>query len=300
LLADTDAVRLVSSEADGFPGLLVDRYADAAAVQALTPFADALIEDVARWLIEDLGVTTIVARHDTPVRELEGLPREVRTVRGAETLDAVSVREHGIVFHARVRTGQKTGMFLDQRANRATLARLVEPGWRVLDAFTYQGAFALHAAKRAAEVLAVDESDQALKAAEENAAANHAHNVRFEKANAFQLLRALDKAGERFDCVVLDPPAFAKNKGEVPAALRGYREINVRALRLLRPGGLLVTASCSYQVREPLFEDLLRRAAADAARTAVLVHRGGQDLDHPVLLSLPQSRYLKCFFLRVV
>lgn len=295
----TDAMRLVSSEADGFPGLVVDRYGAACVVSALTPFADVLLPDVVEWLREDVGATAVVARHDTSMRRLEGLPEEVRTLLGDEAVDEVEVSEHGLRFAASLRSGQKTGLFLDQRANRFEFGRRVRPGWRVLDAFTYHGGFALHAARVGAEVLATDESERAVAAAAANAARNGLDNCRFERANAFQLLRDLEKAGERFDAVVLDPPAFARSRGEVGAALRGYREINSRAARLVRPGGLLVTASCSYQVQEPVFEDMLRRAVADAGRDALVVGVGGQDVDHPVLLALPQSRYLKCRFLEV-
>lgn len=294
----TDAMRLVSSEADGFPGLVVDRYGAACVVSALSPFADLLLPDIVRWLTSDVGAEVVVARHDTAMRKMEGLREEVRTLAGDASVDEVVIQEHGIQMAARLKSGQKTGLFLDQRMNRRDFGRAVEPGWRVLDAFTYTGGFALHAARAGANVVATDESAAAVTIAQENASRNGL-TMEVEKANAFDRLRDLAKAGEVFDAVVLDPPAFARSRADLTSALRGYREINSRAMRLLRPGGLLVTASCSYQVQETAFDDMLRRAAADAYRDATVLSAGGQDLDHPVLLALPQSRYLKCRFLRL-
>jgi len=294
----TDAIRLVSSEADRLPGLIVDRYAQVVVVQALTPFAELLLPELLEWILELEGVEAVVARNDSSVRELEGLPREVRFLSGRRSGEVI-VREGGLRLSVDPFEGQKTGLFLDQRANRLELRRLVEPGERVLDAFSYTGGFALQAALAGAEVVAVDDSARAVAQISKNAELNGLASVQARKDNAFKLLRAQLEAGEQYDVVVLDPPAFAKNRRDREGALRGYREINVRALRLLRPGGLLVTASCSYHVDEQSFEQMLRRAAADARRDPVLIGRGGQDLDHPVLLSLPESRYLKCLFLRV-
>lgn len=294
----TDAIRLVSSEADGFPGLIVDRYADTAVVQALTPFADVLLQtDLPAWLAEAYAPTTIVARNDGAVRKLEDLPREVKHVLG--DAQEIEIREEGLRFVVDIVGGQKTGFFLDQRANRIAVGASVPQGARVLDAFTYLGGFALHAAARADEVLAVDDAKSAVARTAENARRNGLENVRTERHNAFQLLRQLDDAGERFDVVILDPPAFAKSRRDVDSARRGYHEINLRALRLLVPGGRLVTASCSFHMSEPDFEEMLRVAARDAGRDALLVERRGQDIDHPTLLGLPESRYLKCFVLEV-
>ena len=294
----TDAVRLVSSEADRFPGLIVDRYAQVVVVQALTPFAERLLPELVEWILELQGVETVVARNDVNVRDLEGLPQEVKLLKGGRGGEVI-VREGGLRFLVDPYEGQKTGLFLDQRANRLRLAGLIQPGQRVLDAFSYNGGFALQAAAAGAQVLAVDDSSRAVTQISKNAELNGLSCVEAQKDNVFKLLRAHLDSGEQYDAVVLDPPAFAKNRRERDNALRGYREINVRALRLLRPGGLLVTASCSYHVDELSFEVMLRRAAADARRDPVLIARGGQDLDHPVLLSLPESRYLKCLFLRV-
>lgn len=294
----TDAVRLISSEADGFPGLIVDQYRNAAVIQALNAFADRLLPDLVVWLAE-LGVEVVVARHDSALRDKEGLARGITVLAGDPHPDPVEVHEDGLFFRVDLVEGQKTGLFLDQRDNRMRFGRLVPPGARVLDAFTYAGGFAMQAARNGGEVLAFDDSERAVAATLGNAARNQLPNLRCERANAFQLLRDLAKQRQRFAAIVLDPPAFARNRAEVANALRGYREINRHAFRMVEDGGLLVTASCSYQLQEPMFEDMLRRAAGDAGRTATIVYRGSQDVDHPALLSLPQSRYLKCYFLRV-
>lgn len=297
LHAITDAMRLVSSEADGFPGLIVDRYRDVVVVQCLTAFSGSMIDDLARWAMEIEGVEAVLARNDASVRKLENLPQEVRWIAGTPR-DRTTIRENGVEFEVELATGQKTGFFLDQRRNRIRLGDLVTEGASVLDAFAYTGGFALHAAKRAGSVLAFDDSKTASAAIDANAKRNGFGNVVAERANAFDRLRAMVKEDRRFDVIVLDPPAFAKNKAERDDAIRGYHEINVRAMKLLAPGGLLVTASCSYQVDEATFEEMLRGAAADAGRSFVILERGMQDVDHPILLQLPESRYLKCFFLR--
>ncbi|MBL8768051.1 MAG: class I SAM-dependent rRNA methyltransferase, partial [Planctomycetes bacterium] len=267
LAATTDAVRLISSEADGFPGLIVDAYADTCVLSALTPFAELLVQDVVRWLGETLAPDVILAKNDSAVRELEGLPREVKVLHGTPKASTV-IREGDVKLSVPLQHGQKTGLFLDQRANRLRLRELVPPGARVLDVFSYVGAFALQAATRAGEVLAVDESARATAWITENAALNGFTNVKVATENAFPLLRQMVKDGETFDVVVLDPPAFAKNKREIEDALRGYRELNVRGFRLVKPGGVLVTASCSYHVDETTFEGVVRAAAADAGRDA--------------------------------
>lgn len=299
LHAVTDAMRLVSSEADGFPGLIVDRYRDVVVFQCQTAFSESMIEDLARWAKEIEGVEAVLARNDSTVRKLEGLPLEVRWLLG-EPRERTMIHENGISFEVELTTGQKTGFFLDQRRNRIRTGELVPPGASVLDAFAYTGGFALHAAKRAGSVLAFDDSKTASAAIETNAARNGMTNVIAERANAFDRLRAMTKEDRRFDVIVLDPPAFAKNKAERDDALRGYHEINVRAMKLLAPNGLLVSASCSYQIDEWTFEEMLRGAAADAGRSFLIAERGAQDVDHPMLLQLQESRYLKCFFLRAI
>jgi 23S rRNA (cytosine1962-C5)-methyltransferase len=295
----TDAMRLVSSEADGFPGLVVDRYREVAVVQALTAFGEYLLPELTAWVRELPGVEAVFARNDASVRKLENLPLETKWLAG-EPRERTTIQEKGIRFEVDLTTGQKTGFFLDQRRNRILLGEMVKEGESVLDAFAYTGGFALHAARRAGQVLALDDSKIAAAAIEVNAKANGFTNVTAERGNSFDRLRAMVKEDRRFDVIVLDPPAFAKNKAERDDALRGYHEINVRAMKLLAEGGLLVSASCSYQVDEPSFEDMLRGAAADAGRSFVVAERGRQDIDHPVLLQLLESRYLKCFFLRAV
>lgn len=299
LLERTNAARLVSSEADGLPGLIVDRYGDAVVVSALTPFADVLLRtDLPAWLEEAFAPATVIARNDAAVRALEELPQEVLHLKGTAT--EVELVEDGLRFLVDLVTGQKTGFFLDQRANRIAVGKDVPLGGRVLDAFTYQGGFALHAAARAEEVWAVDDSAAAVERTAENARLNGLSNVRVERHNAFRLLRQLDEDGERFDVVILDPPAFAKSRRDVDAARRGYHEINLRAFRIVVPGGRLVTSSCSFHMSEEDFEQMLRLAARDAGRDALLLDRRGQDVDHPTLLGLPESRYLKCFVLEVL
>ena len=299
LAAVSDAVRLVSSETDGLPGLIVDRYADAVVVQASTPFADKLMKShIEKWLDETVAPTTIVARNDVSVRKLEKLDLEVRHIRG--DAKETEITEGGVKFLVDLTGGQKTGLFLDQRANRIAVGAAIPEGARVLDAFTYQGGFGLHAAKRAGEVFAVDDGRAAVERTIANAARNGFDNVRAEKHHVFHLLRQLEKDGESFDVVILDPPAFAKSRRDVESARRGYHEINRRALRLVAPGGRLVTSSCSHHMSEVDFESMLRDAARDAKRDARLTERRSQDLDHPVLLGLPESRYLKCFVLDVL
>jgi 23S rRNA (cytosine1962-C5)-methyltransferase len=299
LVEYTDAMRLVSSEADGLPGVIVDRYGDVVVVQTSTPFAESLLEDLGRWAASLEGVAAVFARNDISVRRLENLPQECRWLHGTPR-DQVVIREGDVEFEVDLVGGQKTGFFLDQRENRRAVAARVREGASVLDAFAYSGGFALHAARAGGNVTAYDDSKGAIEILKRNAARNGLENVVAERGNSFELLRQLAKDGKTFDVVVLDPPAFAKNKAEREDALRGYREINVRAFKLVNPGGLVVSASCSYQIDEPAFERMLRDAASDAGRTALVEHRGEQDVDHPVLLALPESRYLKCWFLRAL
>jgi len=231
------------------------------------------------------------------VRLLEELPLEVQTVYG-ELPEAVQVLENGVRLLVDVRAGQKTGLFLDQRENRAAAA-LLSRG-EVLDAFAYQGAFAMHLAPQARRVTLVEASDAALARARENARLNGLNNLEPVKENVFNFLKGAVAAGRRYDLIVLDPPAFARSRRDRPAAHRGYKEINRRAFQLLNPGGTLMTCSCSYNLSEPEFLTLVREAAADAGRQAKLVERRGAARDHPALLSLPESLYLKCFILEVL
>jgi 23S rRNA (cytosine1962-C5)-methyltransferase len=289
------ACRLVHGEGDGLPSLVVDRYGDYLAVQTLSQGMEERKDRVVALLVELLAPRGIIERNDPRVRTLEGLEQRVGLLHG-EVPETVEVEEEGLVLRADLWRGQKTGLFLDQRENH----RMVETyaRGRVLDAFTYQGGFALHAARVASEVLAADASADALAHVAANAARNGLTNVVTREANAFDLLRELEHAGEGFDTVILDPPAFAKSKAAVEKAYRGYKEINLRGLKLLRPGGTLVTCSCSYHVHEADLEELLADAAADANATVTVVEKRRQARDHPVLLGVPETYYLKCFVLR--
>jgi 23S rRNA (cytosine1962-C5)-methyltransferase len=231
------------------------------------------------------------------MRQLEGLPREIKTVMG-DLPARVEIKTGPVRLWADIRGGQKTGLFLDQRENRVAAAALAHG--RVLDAFAYQGSFAMHLATTAEHVTLVESSAAALEMAKENSRLNGLENLDFVKENVFGYLKAAVSGGERFDCIVLDPPAFAKSRMERTAAAKGYKEINRRAFQLLNPGGVLVTCSCSYNLSEPEFLGIVREAAADAQRQARLIERRGAARDHPALLSLPESLYLKCFILEVV
>jgi len=289
------ARRLLFGEGDGVPGLVADLYGTHLVIQVLTAGTERIVDHVVAALRERLPVESVLARNDPAVRKLEGLEREVKQLSGT-TPDEIVVDEGGIRYAADPWRGQKTGAFLDQRENR--LACRSHARGRVLDAFSYHASFALHASLQAEEVVVVDASSDALARGRANAELNHATNLTFVEANAFEDLRERDRRGERFELVMLDPPAFAKSRGDVLAARRGYKEINLRAFRLLAPSGVLVTSSCSYNLDEPSFEGLVREAAADAGRDVVVLERRGQAADHPVRLAFPEGRYLKCFVLQ--
>src|SRR5262245_1608191 len=293
--AEAPACRLVHGEGDGIPSLVVDRYGDYLVVQTLSQATERRKDEIVAVLVERLRPRGVLERNDPRVRSLEGLEPRVSLLHG-EVPDEIEVRENGILFRTSLWKGQKTGLFLDQRENHLA-ARAYARG-RTLDAFTYDGGFALNVASVADEVLAVDVSGEALARVERNAALNALGNVSVRDANAFDLLRALDDGGERFDTVILDPPAFAKSKDAVEKARRGYKEINLRALRLLKPGGCLVTCSCSYHVHEDDFERILADASADAEAEVLVVEKRRQARDHPIVLGVPETYYLKCFILR--
>jgi 23S rRNA (cytosine1962-C5)-methyltransferase len=295
LLGEPGACRLVHGEADGLPSLIVDRYADVLVVQTLSQGSDRLKEQIVEVLVEQLRPRGILERNDPRVRLLEGLERRTGALWGDVPREVV-IREGELDLAVDVWEGQKTGLFLDQLENHAA-ARAYATG-RVLDAFSYTGGFGLQAAARADRVLSVDVSGEALARLARAAAANGLSNVETREANAFDVLRELDDAGERFETIFLDPPAFAKSKAAVPKARRGYKEINLRALRCLSPGGILVTCSCSYNVREPELEEILSHAARDVGASVAVVEKRRQGRDHPVLLAVPETHYLKCFILR--
>lgn len=290
-----EACRLVHGEGDGLPALVVDRYRDVLVVQTLSQGMDAARPELVRHLKDLLAPRGILARNDPRVRTLEGLPQEVALLDGVvpETLE---VREGGVTYEVDPWKGQKTGLFLDQRENHLQAAAYAKG--RVLDGFSYNGGFALQVARQAKEVLAVDVSTEAVQRIQRNAERNGIANVTVKDANVFDLLRALDDAGERFDTVILDPPAFAKSRDAAAKAKRGYKEINLRALKILSPGGTLITCSCSYHVHEPEFEQVIEHAAYDAGVTVTLVEKRRQARDHPILLAVPETYYLKCFVLR--
>jgi 23S rRNA (cytosine1962-C5)-methyltransferase len=293
-----EVCRLVSSEADGLPGLIVDQYGSALAVQTLSWAMAARQQELVADVEELLRPEVIVERNDTKVREREGLERRAGLLRGASA--RVEVTINGLKWGLDLLGGQKTGSFLDQRENWAAAARWATAFGvgEALDVFTYQGGFALHLARAGLRVEGVDSSRAALEAADANALRNELA-VDWIEANAFDLLRDYESRPERRGMVVLDPPAFAKSRSALEAAAAGYKEINLRALKLVRPGGVLVTCSCSHHLAERYFIELIAAAAADARRAVTIVERRGQAPDHPVLLGMPESEYLKCLILAV-
>ena len=294
---DTNAYRVIYSEGDLLPSLIVDRYDQVLVLQTLSQGTDRIKHELTEILIELFAPVAVIERNDARVRELEGLPLIAATVHGAAPAE-IEIRQHGIRFHVTPSGGQKTGSFLDQRENRLA-ARSVAHG-RGLDCFTFNGAFALHLASVCDEVTGVDISDDAIASARRNAKLNGMNNVAFRVANVFDELRDMESAGERFDTIVLDPPAFAKNRGSLKAAIRGYKEINLRALKLLNTGGVLVTCTCSYHVSEDLFLKIIADAAVDARKRVQIVEKRMQAADHPVLLGMPETYYLKCVIARML
>lgn len=295
LQIDGTAFRLVHGEADLLPSIIVDRYGDVLVVQTLSQGSDHLLPVLTRLLVELTGATGIVERNDPRVRQLEGLESRVSVVHG-EVPERVAVREGAIEYDVDVRAGQKTGLFLDQRENHQAAAGYARG--RLLDAFSYHGGFALALAAACSSVEALDVSADAVATIQSNAAKNRLPHVQAREANAFDELRRLEKAGARYETVVLDPPAFAKNKASVEKALSGYKDINLRALRLLEPGGTLVTCSCSHHIDEAMFAEVVHAAAADAGCLVSVVEQRTQGRDHPVLLGVPETKYLKCLILR--
>jgi 23S rRNA (cytosine1962-C5)-methyltransferase len=289
------AYRLVHGEADLLPSLIVDRYDDYLVMQALSQGMDRLSGTVTGLLVELTGAKGVLARNDPKVRRLEGLEQKVELLHGTVP-DSITVREAGVTYTVDPWRGQKTGLFLDQRENREAAARYAHG--RMLDCFSYNGGFALVLAPKCERVEALDVSADAVTRIMANAAANGLTNVSAREANVFDELRHLERDGARYDTIVLDPPAFAKNKASIPNALAGYKEINLRALRLLNPGGYLVTCSCSYNVDEAMFVEAVFDASADAHIPVTIVEKRMQGRDHPVLLGVPETYYLKGLILR--
>ena len=298
-LCDPHSCRLIYSESDFLPGLVVDKYADVLVLQSLSLGIERIKDMLCDILMEVVAPRGIWERSDVPVRRLEGMAQTTGLLRG-EVPDRVDMVENGIHFLVDVKQGQKTGFFLDQKWNRAALKPLC-PGARVLDCFCHNGSFSLHAAKYGARsVLGVDISEEALEVARENARINGLDAATFEAHNCFDLLRELDDAREQFDVVILDPPAFTKNKAAVQAAVRGYKEINLRGLKLTRPGGFLVTCSCSQHILPEMFQDIVNQAARDAKKRIRLVEFRTQGYDHPILPQSVETKYLKCMILQVM
>lgn len=292
---DATAYRLVHAEGDLLPSFIVDRYGDYLVLQALSQGVERLVPDVVPMLVDLLKPAGVLARNDVRVRQLEGLESDVRLLHG-EVPPLVTVREGRIAHEVDLWHGQKTGLFLDQRENRVA-ARPYARG-RLLDCFSYHGAFALQLADRCDHVIALDISEDAVGHIVRNAARNGVGNLEARAANVFDALRQMERAGERFDTIVLDPPAFAKSKDAVEKACAGYKEINLRALKLLRPGGVLVTCTCSYHIDEATFGQIVYEASVDARVRTTVIEKRMQSRDHPVLLGVPETYYLKCFILR--
>nr|MBA2340220.1 class I SAM-dependent rRNA methyltransferase [Pyrinomonadaceae bacterium] len=288
---------LVYSEGDLLSALIVDKYKDVLVMQTLAQGTDALKEMFTELLVEEVRPRAIIERNDMRVRELEGLEIKAGVLYG-DPPDELEVVQHGVRFRVSPLGGQKTGAFLDQRENHE-VARSFAKG-RALDCFTFNGGFALSIAGACESVLGLDVSKEAVAAAERNAELNGFDNVEFRETNVFDALREMEARGERFDTIVLDPPAFAKNRGSIAAAARGYKEINLRALKLLNANGVLITCTCSYHVSEGMFLDCLAAASSDARRRMQIIERRAQARDHPILVGVPETYYLKCIVARVI
>lgn len=297
--ADLGSCRLIFAESDGLPAVIADKFGDVIVVQILCLGMERFKGDIVDALAQELSPRGVYERNDVPVRELEGLSQQTGLLWG-EVPDRVEMQENGVRFLVDVKEGQKTGFFLDQKENRAAIAPFV-PGMRVLDCFTHTGSFALHAARYgAAEVTGVDISEHACACALENARLNGVEDrVRFECANAFDFLRAQQTAKAQYDVVILDPPAFTKTRSAVEGALRGYKEINLRGMKLTRDGGFFVTCSCSQHVTPDLFRGMLMDAQKDAHVQLRQIEWRTQGRDHPILLSSPETQYLKCGIFQV-
>ncbi|MDP9054823.1 MAG: class I SAM-dependent rRNA methyltransferase [Acidobacteriota bacterium] len=296
VVTDSDAYRVVHGEADFLPALIVDRYGDYFVVQALDQAMDRAAPQVVAALESQFAPAAIVARNDAAVRTLEELPRETKVLAG--NVDGpVTILMNGFHMEADLLHGQKTGVFLDQRENYLAAARYATGN--ALDCFTSTGGFALHLARTCAAVEAIDSSETALATAQRNAEANGISNISFREADVFDVLSAYSSARRIFDTIVLDPPAFAKSRKQLDGAMRGYKDINLRALRLLAPGGVLITCSCSHHMSEAMLLEIVAAASLDAGRTLRVLERRTQSQDHPILLTVPETLYLKCLILQV-
>jgi len=297
VVENADAYRLVYSEGDLLPSLIVDRYSEFFVVQTLSQATERLKTLFVEILVELFSPKGILERNDPKVRLLEGLDQRVGVLYG-EIPAEIHAKQNGVTFAHDLAKGQKTGSFLDQRENHWAARRYASGD--VLDCFCYEGGFALTLADNCDRVEGIDMAPAAIHVAERNRELNSVSNARFREGNTFDLLKEYDEAGRQFHMVILDPPAFAKNRDSLPAARRGYKEINLRALKLLRPGGFLITCSCSYHVSEALFLQILAEAANDAGKKIVVVERRTQAQDHPILLTMPETHYLKCLIIKTL
>jgi 23S rRNA (cytosine1962-C5)-methyltransferase len=293
----TEAYRLVYGEADQLPSLIVDRYGDYLVLQTLSQASERQKSLFVEVLVDLFRPKGVLERNDPKVRLLEGLAQRVGVLYG-EIPREILAQENGVRFEYDLWKGQKTGSFLDQRENHSAARRYASG--EVLDCFSYQGGFALTIADHCEHVEGIDLAPAAVGAARRNQELNSISNVTFREGNSFDLLKEYDEVGRRFQMVILDPPAFAKNRDSLPAAHRGYKEINLRAMKILQPGGFLLTCSCSYHITEALFLEILAEAANDARKTAVVAERRTQSQDHPILLTMPETHYLKCLIVRVL
>ena len=293
------AWRVVHAEGDGLPSLIIDKYGPWIVAQLLSAGLETARADVLAGIAAALAPEGILLRNDAGIRRHEGLPSEVLLAHG-EVPEVVEVVEDGLKYLAAPWSGQKTGAFLDQRENRILVGQNTRPGGRALDLFTYHGSFALHLARHAKEVLAVDQSTEALARGAENARLNGIGNINWREGNAFDLVRELERRREQFDTIVVDPPAFAKTKASVERAVAGYKEVNLRAMKILAPGGVLFTSSCSYHVSRDIFSAMLADAARDSGRRIQFIAATGAASDHPELLNVPETGYLKGVLLRAL
>jgi 23S rRNA (cytosine1962-C5)-methyltransferase len=301
----TNAYRLVYSEGDVLSSLIVDVYNGHFVLQTLSQGTNRLQQKLVELLIDEFKPASVSERNDARVREFEGLELRTGLIWSAPAqrsdhgaLDKIEINQHGIRFLVLPLTGQKTGAFLDQRENHLAAAQVAHG--KALDCFTFNGGFALHIARNCESVLAIDISDDAIAAAQCNAHLNELDNIQFKTANVFDSLREMEAAGERFDTIILDPPAFTKSRATIKSGARGYKEINLRALKLLNRGGVLITCTCSYHISEELFVEIIADAALDARRRLQIVEKRSQSSDHPVLLGVPETHYLKCVIARVI
>jgi len=297
IVSDTTAFRLVYGESDLLPSLIIDRFNDCFVIQTLSQGMDSLKQMWVELLRERYNPRAIIERNEARVRDLEGLPRTASVLYGTDPGEIVA-EESGVRYVVNLLEGQKTGAFLDQRENRIAARRYAQG--RALDCFTFQGGFALHVARNTDFVKAIDVSAPALAIAGRNRELNDAGNIEFVEANAFDLLHEMEQKRERFDFINLDPPAFAKNRGAVEAAMRGYKEINLRAMKMLNEGGMLMTSTCSYHLSEEMFLNIITAASSDAGRSVQVIEKRTQSRDHPLLASMPETYYLKCLILRVM